>query len=392
MFGRTVRDEPGGMSSSSSSYASTALHPPRIVVAKPIVPSHSVIEDDAERAHYWAQLLRAWRVTGARRIASRTYFPCCNPLSLSRARLPELGRAPYRICAKSDGVRYALLLTTRPGDDPYAAVALMVDRSRVMHEVEVVAPADYFVKGTLLEGELVWRQPHERQLLYLVFDALLVKGESLLDYPFDERLAAATRCTRWSEDIAVADDPEARALETDSIALVHFDPNLAMRPKRFVDCEHSPRLWHERNDLEHLVDGLIIQRADAPYVLGTAEDGSCFKWKEHCTVDLRGAPDVQLHCADVPLPHVLCDGRVVEVAPSRVVGTEDTVVEYHVTCAVDRIRLFAVRHRTDKATPNGLRVVVATVRDVIDDVRPDDLASNCLSLRRTGASGDNTDA
>ena len=34
-----------------------------------------------------------------------------------------------------------------------------------------------------------------------------------------------------------------------------------MRPKRFVAREHAARIWAERGDAEHRVDGLILQGA-----------------------------------------------------------------------------------------------------------------------------------
>ena len=83
-----------------------------------------------------------------------------------------------------------------------------------------------------------------------------------------------------------------------------------------------------------------------------------------------GPPDA-LQAADGPLgTHV--EGRRVVVEPSRI--AEHGLVEYHVTVDADTVRLFAMRTRPDKTTANGLHVVAATVRDVVEAITPDELA------------------
>lgn len=344
--------------------------PPQLVIGKALVPSHSVVDTAEERTYFWQSLMRLWKVP-KRKAGYATFSPSCNPVSLSRAALPTLRENPYLIALKSDGVRYTLFLTLRP--DGVSPVALMVDRARTMHEVEMLAPEAYFREGTVLEGELVWEQPMQTRMVFHVFDAVCVKGECLLSHPFEARLAAATRCVKWSEELAsAADDIESRVIETDSMCLVHFDPILGLKPKRFVDRVHAPRLWAERGEAEHRVDGIVLQRADVPYTMGTADDGSVFKWKEHSTIDLTGPSD-DLRAADGPLTsHV--GTRRVEVVPSRVIGAKGVVTEYHVAVDDARVVLFATRHRTDKGDANGLRVVHATVRDVVDALTPEEIA------------------
>ena len=195
------------------------------------------VDTEWERRHYWT-VLRSFEPR-ARRGAVAASPGVQSPASHARA-LPELAARRYGITLKSDGVRYSLMLTLRPGStrEAPAPVALMVDRSRGMYEVEVLAPEAYFVDGTLLEGELVWRQPHERDLLFLVFDAVRVKGEPLAAAPFGERMRRAEAATRFSEEIAAVAagegaaqaDAAQRALEVDCVALVHYDPPPAMRP------------------------------------------------------------------------------------------------------------------------------------------------------------------
>lgn len=339
-------------------------------VGHALVPSHSKIHDEAERDAYWDLILKAW---GVRRKKSASYFPGSNPCSIARSDLAKLKRHPYLVAHKSDGIRYLLFLTLRPGSTTEDPVALMVDRARNMYEVDVLAHEEHFLNGTLLEGELVWRQPDQHEMIYLVFDALSVAGVSYANRPFSERLEAASRLTRWSEELAQLppDDLETRVQETDAIALVHFEPRLVMKPKRFVDLKHAPRVWNERGDTTHRIDGLILSRADAPYVCGTAGD-AIFKWKDQSSIDLAGG-SAALHTAEGPLGETLLERRI-EVLPSRIEATnDDDILEYHITVTKDIVQLFPMRARPDKTVANGRRVVEATVRDVIEAMQPSEL-------------------
>jgi hypothetical protein len=351
---------------------------PTATITRPLRPSRALVDTAEEREHYWQELLALFEVRG-RRASSATFFPGANPVSLGRADLGALRAHRHVLALKSDGVRFALLLTVRPGtaDEP---VALMVDRARNMYEVEVAAAADFFLKRTVLEGELVWRQPEERSLLFLVFDAVVVKGESLLAQPFERRLEAARRCTQASED-AVARAADEAALHADlddeSLVLVQYaPPTIAMRPKVFVGREHAARVWAERAAAEHRVDGLVLLRADAPYRHGTAT-GAAFKWKPVHSIDLAGPPDA-LRAADGPLPASVGGLRVEVDRASRIAtAAEGEVCEYHVEADEERgaVRLFAMRRRSDKATANGLRVIAATVRDARERLQVDELAA-----------------
>lgn len=340
-------------------------------VGHALIPSHSKIHDEAEQDAYWNMILKAW---GVRRKRFAGYFPGSNPVSIAREDLPKLRKHPYLVAHKSDGVRYLLFLTLRPGstEDP---VALMVDRAQNMYEVDVLAPEEHFLQGTLLEGELVWCQPDQNEMIFLVFDALFVAGTSYVNRPFSERLEAASRLTRWSEELArlPPEDLEARVQETESLALVHFEPRLVMKPKRFVDLKHTMRVWDERGDATHRIDGLILQRADAPYVYGTSGD-AIFKWKDQSSIDLAGRAS-KIRAADAPLGDTLL-GRRIEVLSSRIeAATDDDILEYHIEVTDDAIRLFPMRVRPDKTVANGMRVVEATIRDVVEAVQPSELVS-----------------
>ena len=338
---------------------------PQLVMGHPLCPSKSTVTDADERRHYWSALLRDWGAP-----SGKSHFPGSNPLSMSRSTLSDFRRerASYGIALKSDGVRYVLYCTLRPGsshDAPHA-VALMVDRSQNMFEVDLVATEEVFTRGTILEGELVWKQPEETSLLFLVFDCIMVKGESMTRRPFTERLAAATRLTRLSEELSRDDNVEERVSETDCLVMMQYAPTVTMRPKVFVDVDNAVRLWNDRSEVNHRVDGLVLQRLDMPYAFGGGRHGESFKWKERSTVDLAGP---ELRAADGALPRTLFGPRVRASTDSRITPQHDAdVLEYLVTVTESEISLFALRRRQDKDNANGIRVVQATIRDVIDEV------------------------
>ena len=356
--------------------------------AQPLIPSESLLEKGAERDHYWHSLLASWRQPKRR---TPTTFPGCNPRSLSRSDVPMLSRAPYLVSLKSDGVRYALFLTTRPGtgaSGSHKAVALLADRAGNMYEIEVVAPETYFTLGTVLEGELVWREPGRTELILLVFDAVRVRGKSLLSAPFSERLAAAARCLRSTERPDTNADVEFVASEMDSILSMHCTPVLQIQVKSFVEHQHLMDVWAHRHRAQHRIDGLILARADRSYQMGSATRGEMYKWKEHITVDLRGR-GADLSTSDGPIGDTLCGRRVHVSSKSEVKPAgDDDVVEYLLHVDDDSsVELFAIRTRPDKRVPNSRHVVEASLTEACNPVALDSLSvyrrnQECLSPDR----------
>lgn len=342
---------------------------PNLIVSKSLIPSMSRIDDEDEKSHYWNQLMTDWGVKW-----KKPTFPGCNPLSLSRKQLDTFGTHDYLITLKSDGVRYILYCTVRPGStaDVPLPVAIMIDRSQNMYEVEVVAKEDVFTNRTILEGELVWKQPDENVLTFLVFDCILSSGESFLKRPFEERLLEVKRLVHLSEDLSQYPDVESRVLETDNIVMTHYAPRVMMRPKNFVDICNAERMWTDRGDVEHRVDGIILQHKKATYTLGTALRGEILKWKEKPSVDLAGP---MLAAVDGALPNVIFGRNVVVSKKSRISAEHDgDVIEYMVTVNESNVVFFALRRRVDKSSANGLKVVFATIQDVIDNITPDELS------------------
>lgn len=355
----------------------------KFVVSNPLTPSYSKLTEHAERAGYWRRLFEMW---GARHRRGFDGFPGSNPRSISRECLAVLERGRFHVALKSDGVRYALMLTTRPGGAGDAPVALMIDRAANMFEVEVLAPEEYFLKGTILEGEVVIQQPSGEHNLFLIFDCVMSKGVRFTDRPFHERLAEVHRCTRHSEELCTlpsAGDTTTKIADSDSIVMIHFHPRLIMQPKNFVPLEHSARLWEERNDATHRVDGLVLQDIDAPYQSGLCD--RCFKWKKIITVDLQSRAD-GLHCTQGPIATEIYPWNA-HVESSRIVCAVGDVLEYAIN-SVDPnrhvVELFAIRSRPDKMHPNSAQVLRCSIDEYLHSVSIESLVGGAGSRRSPG--------
>lgn len=341
---------------------------PELVVGRQIVPNFSTIPDGEEKNFYVKKLQEMVQLT-------RTpVFPGCNPVGLTRKAIPSLGKYPYLVTLKSDGVRHLLMLTVRPdsaADEP-AAVALMVDRALNMYEVDVCGTEEYFTRGTVLDGELVLAQPNEDKLLFLVFDALHVKGEGLCKMPFHERLKRVRKCVL---DRLVGAAVEEIVEETDTVAFIANVPDIVMRPKTFVENMHAPWLWQDRHTSDHRVDGLILQREDAPYNPGAALCGSQLKWKVLPTVDLAGVPpNLRVRDGEASIQSIAGHTLVVDATSEVLATDEHDVIEYSMSKQPDgSVKLFALRRRPDKKHPNSRLVVEDTLRECLEAIQVEEL-------------------
>ncbi|OUU53266.1 MAG: hypothetical protein CBC12_02825 [Candidatus Puniceispirillum sp. TMED52] len=355
------------------------MQQPQITISRALIPSNSVIDDEGEKTYYYDRLMKSWTGTKNRKLPQLG----SNPVSLSRQNLKDLRNGDYVVGLKSDGIRYILYLCLRKDGSP---VSLMVDRAQNMYEVEVVAQEEYFTTETIFEGELVWSQPDETSLLFLMFDVVRLKGESMTNRPFIQRIEAVERCTRLSDEISLIgdlDEMESRVSETGSIVIMKFNPRLIVRPKRFVAIEHTIPVWEARAEAQHRVDGLVIQRSDAPYKNGSAYN-TIYKWKPEHSVDLSGGHYGLCHAGGT-IDEDIFHNRKIVVLPSRVtVSSNSEVAEYHLdTNTPGEVRLFAMRTRPDKKKPNSAAVIKATIQDCIENIQPNDISDAASSMDET---------
>ncbi|KAK3676094.1 Dcp1p-Dcp2p decapping enzyme complex alpha subunit [Recurvomyces mirabilis] len=222
-------------------------------------------------------------------------FPGAQPVSFSRHHIHELQQRDYFMCEKTDGIRCLLYLTQFVNEDGQRVeVQFLIDRKNDYYYIprdalHIPTPPPEGVKedfdvanfhlGTLLDGELVLQRLKEggQRLAYLMFDILALDGESVMNKPFDRRLARLQQqvarpyrkfTDRYPEDAKTFPfQPELKAMELPYGTEMMFKDRIP--------------------NLPHGNDGLIFTCVGTEYVSGT--DQHILKWKppHENTIDFR---------------------------------------------------------------------------------------------------------
>lgn len=362
-----------------------ALRSPR-----PLVPSYSIVGDETERARHIATLQRLWGLPRTVR-----HFPGSNPISLERKHIGRVVGERCMVALKSDGVRYLLLLTTSPSREG-EGIALMINRAMVMYEVEVWADFDFFSKGTILDGELVWEYANYKPLLrFVVFDVVCAMGRRHVDDPYDARMGVVASVCAEDDSLLFGTSDAAMEdyiLAEKKVVAVHNAFGMTIRAKRVLSVENIKTIWEERRKAPHKTDGLVFTICSAPVEINTSS--STFKLKSDHTVDVlvqRAAPKWQAPGAEGAsfLPFVLLegkpvllesvdvDGRVVRVGMrvnevvSPLENEDRRIVECSCSLHDEELVLFPLKARFDKDSPNSARTVQRTVWNILEGLTPE---------------------
>lgn len=216
--------------------------------------------------------------------------PSPNPVSLSRSDIPSIKQGTkYVVAEKADGVQYLLLL----GMWEEGPFAVMIDRKFQIYEVQLIAHADYYERGTLLIGELVWEhEPAMIRQLYLVYDSILIKGDNVSQSPYLQRYAKYMACMPPSEElvnmITTPREWRDKATTLAESGFLVFEVNkyaTAIKGKRCVSVDNLVSLWRTMDTYKHQTDGLIFTPDESP--VGSGTQHNLFKWKPVHTIDLE---------------------------------------------------------------------------------------------------------
>lgn len=188
---------------------------------------------------------------------------------------------PFYISEKTDGIRYMMLIIRGKG-------VFIADRKFDFFQVmdfdgldSLLAPDDF----TLLDGEMVLHVK-ENKPMFLIFDALVINGESLVNENLTARLASI-------RDKVVL--PYRHAVETKifrrpppfTIIGKQFFPKKAIRSlfQTHIKEEHGERYYVDEKR-HHKTDGIIFT-PDEKYQPKTCQN--LFKWKyiEMWSIDLK---------------------------------------------------------------------------------------------------------
>tara|TARA_B110000046_G_scaffold108425_1_gene115805 strand:- start:212 stop:1051 length:840 start_codon:yes stop_codon:yes gene_type:complete len=257
----------------------------------------------------------------------------------------------------------------------------MIDRACILYEIEVWANEDFFRKGSLYDGELVWEQD---SLVYVVFDVVMAKGCSCAHLSYRERLHVL-HTTILCVGAQHADSSIDDMLSEESKLLARNNlHNLRIVPKKCVPKASLGMLWDERLSTGHRTDGLILTQNSATIQLGTTH--SILKWKPHHSIDIsaqwmndswhlfgnsnNGKSLVAMTNSVDVYDVQLVQNKLLDALKQRSCIVECVI---HVDGMV--VSLVAERERTDKTTPNTMTTIEATIRNSREDILCSDLAA-----------------
>ena len=251
-------------------------------------------------------------------------FPGPQPVSIERRHFCLFKRQPYLVCEKTDGVRHLLVST------PEGVVAL-VNRAFHVEPVKIRIPKD-----TLLDGELV--KAKTGKMLFMVYDAVRVKGEDLMRAPLNQRLEKAKAVLKGI--IKTASAP------------------FEVRVKTMTDLKDF-KSFPDLNSFEYETDGLVFTPVEEPIRMGTHE--TMFKWKprERITIDFCLQNGKDLFVQDRGEPYKEAELHRRSDLPNG------TIVE----CGYGDLGWFVEKVRTDKTHANNRRTYFRTLVNLRENIQ-----------------------
>ena len=257
---------------------------------------------------------KAWKSSDPSR------FPGPQPISIERRHFALLKKQPYLVCEKTDGVRNFLV--------SFEGGVFLVNRAFQSIPIKIRLP-----KETLLDGELVTAK--NGKVLFMVYDAVMVKGEDLSAKPLNIRLDAARVVIKAI--IKTASAPLEVKVKT-MFSLGSPIPDL--------------------NSFEYETDGLVFTPVNEPIRTGTHE--TMFKWKprERITVDFMIQKGSELWIQDHYTAELHLRNRRPDLADGLIVE-----------CGYGDIGWFVEKVRTDKTYPNNKRTFIRTCVNLQENIQ-----------------------
>ena len=342
-----------------------------IIVApvKKLCPSNAQITDESEISYYWKTLLQYWKLP-----THLKHFPGPNPVSIERKDLKRLEDEDFLIALKTDGVRQLLLLTTRPNSSE--PITLMIDRALNMFEIEVWASEEFFIKGSLFDGELVWN--NEDNLVFMVFDVVFIKGIRCTKMSYSERLNIINQSILTIDITTENETIEQYILEEDKIIAKNNDDNLQISPKNCIQKFMIKELWSSNDLCLHRNDGVIFTLNSAGITTGTS--ANIFKWKPSHSIDIKAyytnkvwsikgndnnsdyEIDISTKCGKYDV--VITENKLLNCLENR----QPCVIECKIEITNNTVTLTAERERSDKKTANTMKTIEATILNATEHI------------------------
>ena len=329
-------------------------------------------------------------------------FPGAQPVSFAARHKLELQKQDYFVCEKSDGVRCLMYLTA----DGLEEVTYLIDRKNDYYHVPrlhfpktVERPVEFHV-NTLLDGELVNDTlPDGRiQLMYLVFDCLVLNNDPVMQLTLDKRIG------RFRD---IVYEPY-RKLFFEMYPQEQEHQEFLVDWKRMERSYGIEKMFKETlPKLPHGNDGLVFTCRTTPYQFGT--DQHILKWKpaEENSIDFRMTlefPTIDPDSDDEeqsPYPDYDAEPQI-HLAVHN--GTEDGLLwgilsvenpqweawkalqqplnDRIVECSLINHKTWRfLRFRDDKHEANHISTVKSVMESIQDKVSEEDLIRASMSIR-----------
>jgi hypothetical protein len=333
------------------------------------------VTDTVKRKHVLALINHAFRVSHP-----TPHVPVDNPVSLDRAGLQRLKRENYIVAYKADGTRYILVLTLFNG----RPLAVLVDRAGRMYSLHVQAQWGHFHRNSLFDGELCTIDGNIQH--FLVFNALMDQGHSLLDLTYVQRLQHIQ--TNFAPHSLTSEE---RRMVTSFI--VPMAPNLHFVCKEW-DYAQNMRAMLRSVTPRYGTDGFVLTPVDQPVVSG--RNPAMFKWKQDHPIDVRATLqgtklllEVDDDGTPVPLHRVMAKVQFQDADPDwqellagwilyndiilNGTGAFHHVVELSCHPVGASFALQYMRLRPDKEGPNNVQTIKRTLQSIKDGITQEDL-------------------
>ena len=259
-------------------------------------------------------------------LKGKPFLLCTHPVSMQRADLGKIKLGEYVVGDKTDGVRQFLLIATHK-EQKYVCV---IDRNCTVNMLPSVRVSNMdLYKGTLIDGEFIGSSA-----TFVALDIVAFNGLQAWRAPHGRRMGA----------------------------LHSVLPSIVTDGWRIV-----PKAWYPLSAVTSIpgAEGLIFVPVQEGMKPGKCD--SLFKWKAVHTVDFLVKAD-GLYVADKGQPLCVSHMFVLEGA-----AAVDSVIECTLHPQPQHPWLLKiVKVRKDKGTPNDIKTLHATMRNVLEAVhRPE---------------------
>ncbi|CAK4081691.1 unnamed protein product [Aphanomyces euteiches] len=323
-------------------------------------------------------------------------FPGTMPVGFARWHIPAVREREYYCSEKTDGVRYFLVAT--------ANRVILVDRSNLPFTapgmdtfIDLVVTTDILPDGTVLDGEYVLHQKHQR-FIFMAFD-IVAKGplpsDACVRKPFHDRLNDLFKFL--SDEGPYCHGLRAMGLHNDAVitilrkrwVAVKEIRNLFRLIKEMKLANSKERVRVYRDDKrEHFTDGVVFCPGQAPYVSFSHNEYLKWKWGDLITIDflaeLRDG-SVRYSCTGpgnkmIELDQIVVvdpkDGpRIQSLLQRSPSGQAILEFAFNADAGLWQFKL----ERPDKDTPNYIRTVLGSLINMAEAISEEELQCRLLT-------------